>query len=79
MNRRRVAAAVEIPAQRAVSPDELEVPSRHTRAHLFESGWCLSHDLPTETIAGRERCRSCDADFDAALAVMDGARDRRRG
>lgn len=66
------------PEPRAVSPDELDVPSRHTRAHLFEGGWCLSHDLPTETFGGREQCRACDADFDEALAVMDGARDRRR-
>lgn len=68
----------EIPQQRAVSPDELETPSPHTRAHMYEGGWCVHHDMPTEAAGGRERCRQCDADFDYALAVMDGARDRRR-
>lgn len=67
-----------IPEQRAVSPDELEVPTRYTRAHLFEDGMCLTHDHPTETLGGREQCRRCQAAFDEALAVMDGARDRRR-
>lgn len=66
------------PRRPAESPDELDVPSTYTRAEMYEDGHCLHHDCPTETRGGVERCRACQADFDQALAVLDGARERRR-
>lgn len=59
---------------RAVSPVSIPRP----RGALYEGGACMHHDCLTETHNGVERCPKCMADFDEALAVLDGAHDRRR-
>lgn len=59
---------------RAVSP----LPIPRPRGAFYEGGVCVHHDCVTEILGGAERCRQCVAEFDEALAVCDGARDRRR-
>lgn len=59
---------------RAVSP----LPVPRPRGAFYEGGMCVHHDSPTEVLAGVEKCRECTSEFDEALAVLEGARERRR-
>lgn len=59
---------------RAVSP----LPIPRPRGAFYEGGMCVHHDCVTETQGGVERCRVCVNEFEVALAVLEGALDRRR-
>ena len=54
----------------AISPVELEHPTRRMRTTMYEGGWCPHHDHPTEPSAFGPSCRRCVAEFDSSLVVM---------